>query len=58
MRKVVTFLLLIDMMVMQRLSTEEREASSAESRQSGIIAWGMTVIVGLILILILIAESS
>ncbi len=57
MRKVVTFLLLIDMMVMQRLSTEEREASSAESRRDAIMAWGVTVIVGIILILILIAES-
>ena len=55
MRKVVTFLLLIDMMVMQCLSAEEREASSAESRRDGIMAWGVTVIVGIILILI--AES-
>lgn len=56
MRKVVTFLLLIDMMVMQRLSTEAREASSAESRRDGIMAWGVTVIVGIILVLILIAN--
>lgn len=57
MRTVVTFLLMIDMMVMQRLGMEVRETSSEESSREGIMAWGVTVIVGIILILILSAKS-
>lgn len=57
MRTVVTFLLMIDMMVMQRLGMEVRETGSEESSREGIMAWGVTVIVGIILILILSAKS-
>ena len=39
MRTVVTFLIIIDMIVMQRLNTEACEASSEESRREGIMAW-------------------
>lgn len=49
---VITFLLIIDLMVMQRLGMEVRETSSEESSREGIMAWGVTVIVGIILILI------
>ena len=42
MRTVVTFLIIIDMIVMQRLNTEACEASSEESRREGIMAWGVT----------------
>lgn len=52
MRTVVTFLMIIDMMVMQYLSIEICEANSAESSRDGITAYGVTVIVGIILILI------
>lgn len=55
---VITFLLIIDLMVMQRLNTEACEASSEESRREGIMAWGVTVIVGIILILILILSAK
>lgn len=53
MRTVVAFLLMIDMMVMQRLGMEVREASLEKSSRKGMMAWGVTVIVGIILILIL-----
>lgn len=58
MRTVVTFLIILDMIVMQRLNTESCEASSEESRREGIMAWGVTVIVGIILILILILSAK
>mgnify|MGYP000560916465 FL=1 len=57
MRTVVTFLIIIDMIVMQRLNTEACKASSEESGREGIMAWGVTVIVGIILILILIFSA-
>lgn len=49
---VITFLLIIDLMVMQRCGMEARKASSVESSRKGMMAWGVTVIVGIILILI------
>ena len=55
---VVTFLIIIDMIVMQCLSTEACKASSEESRRERIMAWGVTVIVGIILILILMLSAK
>ena len=54
---VITFLLIIDLMVMQRCGMEARKASSVESSRKGMMAWSVTVIVGIILILILSAKS-
>ena len=49
---VITFLLIIDLMVMERCSIEARKASSVESRRKGLMVYGVTAIVGIILILI------
>lgn len=52
MRIVAIFLLIIDVIIMLCCIMEVCEAGLAESRQNGIIAWGMTVIVGIFLALI------
>ena len=57
MRTVITFLLMIDMIVMQCLAYFHTETSSEERSRKGIMVWGVTVIVGIILILILSTKS-